>query len=186
MLSFYGHRQLRKLVSCSKWFLLFFSLLMVMVMVFFIVGRTKETETVSSVTSSIPEEVPSAANEEVQVPELEYVRKNHLFKYDPSAPTNYSGGHEGWLQRLSKTVAERLNFKVGQCHVTKLSNSLLLEQSYGWTGLLIEADPVSVKTLKWRNRQAWMADVCLSPKPHPMMIEMAGHDTWPEISPWLC
>lgn len=55
-----------------------------------------------------------------------------------------------------------------------LSNTLLLERDYNWTGLLIEVDPTPLAILKKRNRKAWVADVCLSPEPHPVEVEMKG------------
>jgi len=38
----------------------------------------------------------------------------------------------------------------------------MLERFHGWTGLLIEPDPLNFKDLYERNRKAWLAPVCLS------------------------
>jgi hypothetical protein len=42
------------------------------------------------------------------------------------------------------------------------SNTLELEVQHGWTGLLIEASPTLFQQLKIKNRNAWLANVCLS------------------------
>ena len=43
------------------------------------------------------------------------------------------------------------------------SNTIYLEQMYGWTGLLIEADPYFYTQLMGKNRKAWSINTCLSP-----------------------
>ncbi|KAF4525313.1 hypothetical protein B566_EDAN014922 [Ephemera danica] len=42
------------------------------------------------------------------------------------------------------------------------SNTLFFERQWGWTGLLIEPDPVEIPRLLKKQRQAWIAPVCLS------------------------
>ncbi|XP_050712122.1 uncharacterized protein LOC126996076 [Eriocheir sinensis] len=43
-----------------------------------------------------------------------------------------------------------------------LSNSLWLERELGWTGLLVEPDPVSYSRLVTKHRKAWTSNTCLS------------------------
>lgn len=43
-----------------------------------------------------------------------------------------------------------------------LSNSLWLEQEMGWTGLLVEPNPVSYSRLVAKHRKAWTSNTCLS------------------------
>lgn len=43
-----------------------------------------------------------------------------------------------------------------------LSNSLWLEQELGWTGLLVEPDPVSYSRLVTKHRKAWTSNTCIS------------------------
>lgn len=40
----------------------------------------------------------------------------------------------------------------------------------GWTGLLVECNPVTVPFLKMKKRKAWIANVCLSPFKHPATV----------------
>ena len=51
-----------------------------------------------------------------------------------------------------------------------LSNTLYLERSLNWTGILIEADQDSFSNLMTKNRKAWAAPICLSTKPYPTEV----------------
>ncbi|XP_057367958.1 uncharacterized protein LOC130688956 isoform X2 [Daphnia carinata] len=51
-----------------------------------------------------------------------------------------------------------------------LSNSLYMERSLNWTGLVIEADKLAFNQLTSRNRKAYTSPVCLSTKPYPMEV----------------
>ncbi|XP_069996478.1 uncharacterized protein [Penaeus vannamei] len=44
-----------------------------------------------------------------------------------------------------------------------ISNTLYLEQDLGWTGLLVEADPLLYAALPGKNRKSWSSQTCLSP-----------------------
>lgn len=50
------------------------------------------------------------------------------------------------------------------------SNSLMLEQEYGWRGLLVEADPLNYEKLSSKHRKAWSVQACLSTKNIPMTV----------------
>lgn len=50
------------------------------------------------------------------------------------------------------------------------SNTLPLELRHGWTGLLVEPDPVPLSKLLVRNRNVWIAPVCLSGQPWPTKV----------------
>jgi hypothetical protein len=43
-----------------------------------------------------------------------------------------------------------------------LSNSLLFELQYNWTGLLVETNPDHFEVLKMKNRKAYLTYTCLS------------------------
>lgn len=43
-----------------------------------------------------------------------------------------------------------------------LSNSLWLERELGWTGLLVEPDPMSYSRLVAKRRKAWTSNTCVS------------------------
>ncbi|RXG60738.1 Protein Star [Armadillidium vulgare] len=47
-----------------------------------------------------------------------------------------------------------------------LSNTLWLETELGWSGLLIEANSLSYKSLLSKNRKAWSSNTCLATKPY--------------------
>lgn len=44
----------------------------------------------------------------------------------------------------------------------KLSNTLILERELGWTGLLIEPNPINYKNIPHKHRRAHYAQCCLS------------------------
>jgi len=47
----------------------------------------------------------------------------------------------------------------------RFSNSLFLERTLDWTGLLIETDPKNFELLKAKNRKAWLVHGCLEVRP---------------------
>ena len=51
-----------------------------------------------------------------------------------------------------------------------LSNTLFLEINRNWTGLLVEADPESYKSLLSRNRNTSSIETCLSRKVTPEVV----------------
>ena len=51
-----------------------------------------------------------------------------------------------------------------------LSNTLYMERSLNWSGLLIEADKKIFRKLMTRNRKAYTSPVCLSTDPYPMEV----------------
>ncbi|KAK4007010.1 hypothetical protein OUZ56_012164 [Daphnia magna] len=51
-----------------------------------------------------------------------------------------------------------------------LSNTLFMERSLNWNGLLIEADKNIFKKLLTRNRKTYTSPVCLSKELYPMEV----------------
>ncbi|KAL0122206.1 hypothetical protein PUN28_007152 [Cardiocondyla obscurior] len=49
------------------------------------------------------------------------------------------------------------------------SNTLFLERFSGWSGLLIEADPINFTKMLQKNRRAYLSPTCLSVTKHPTM-----------------
>ncbi|XP_043248770.1 uncharacterized protein LOC122395349 [Colletes gigas] len=49
------------------------------------------------------------------------------------------------------------------------SNTLVLERQLGWTGLLVEADPISFSKMLQKNRKAYLTPTCLGIQPYPTM-----------------
>ena len=50
------------------------------------------------------------------------------------------------------------------------SNTLYLENALGWGGLLIEMDPGLYLQTKGKNRNALLANACLSPEEFPIKV----------------
>ncbi|KAK8378605.1 hypothetical protein O3P69_011235 [Scylla paramamosain] len=48
-----------------------------------------------------------------------------------------------------------------------LSNTLMLERRLGWSGLLVEAEEESYRSLRGKNRRAWSSCACLGARPYP-------------------
>ena len=51
-----------------------------------------------------------------------------------------------------------------------LSNTLLLERMYNWTGILVEASPRYYVPLKEKNRKIWIATLCTSRTSYPNVV----------------
>ena len=50
------------------------------------------------------------------------------------------------------------------------SNTLYMERSLNWTGLLVEASPKNFNKLLEKNRKSWISNTCLSVTPYPEMV----------------
>lgn len=64
------------------------------------------------------------------------------------------------------------------------SNTFFLERDLGWTGLLVEPNPVFFESLLTRHRRAWATDLCLGTKPYPVKTEFwvhTGADPWQSL-----
>ncbi|XP_064108628.1 uncharacterized protein LOC135216997 isoform X2 [Macrobrachium nipponense] len=68
-----------------------------------------------------------------------------------------------------------------------MSNTLWLELHLGWTGLLIEPDPVNFKYLVWKRRKAWLSNTCVSEKEYPKeaVFETLQQRSESYAVPWL-
>nr|XP_027213989.1 uncharacterized protein LOC113807034 isoform X3 [Penaeus vannamei] len=64
---------------------------------------------------------------------------------------------------------QRLGFFVeaGALNGELLSNTLWLERSNNWTGLLVEPTAVTFRYLVWKRRRAWTSNTCLSSTTYP-------------------
>ncbi|XP_063223621.1 uncharacterized protein LOC134531718 [Bacillus rossius redtenbacheri] len=77
----------------------------------------------------------------------------------------------------SKKILNLVNYKkngffveCGALDGETRSNTLVFERTYGWSGLLIEADPSNFAEMVKKNRKAFLSPTCLSIKPHPMKV----------------
>ncbi|KAK7076641.1 hypothetical protein SK128_015310 [Halocaridina rubra] len=67
-----------------------------------------------------------------------------------------------------------------------LSNTLWLEQTKGWTGLLVEPDKISFETMQMRHRKAWTSNTCLSNKAYPKQtVHISWHARDKIDMPWM-
>ena len=51
-----------------------------------------------------------------------------------------------------------------------ISNSLLFEKKLGWTGVLVEPNPIAFQKLQRKRRKAWTINACLSRSKHPETV----------------
>ncbi|KAI9562622.1 hypothetical protein GHT06_010076 [Daphnia sinensis] len=108
---------------------------------------------------------------------VQLIRKNYLVQ---PAPQNVpyqlgnpllldpSDGQAKGILRILRNQTNGFFIECGAYDGETLSNTLYMERSLAWTGLLIETDQISFKAIKGRNRKAFTSPVCLSTKPYPM------------------
>lgn len=65
--------------------------------------------------------------------------------------------------------------EAGACDGENLSNTLFLEISYGWTGLLVEPNPDFLPKLIGMNRHAWILTHCLSTTTRSQVVDFDAH-----------
>ncbi|XP_047485923.1 uncharacterized protein LOC125037005 [Penaeus chinensis] len=82
--------------------------------------------------------------------------------------------HEGIMQMMD---GKRGGFflEAGALDGYYQSNTFFLERDLGWTGLLVEPNPVFFEALLARHRRAWATDLCLGTKPHAYKTEFWVH-----------
>ena len=75
------------------------------------------------------------------------------------------------LQNQSRANNKRGIFvEAGAFDGELISNTLFFELRMGWTGVLIEPNPIAFERLLSKRRKAWSANVCLSTKDHPEIV----------------
>ncbi|XP_068221071.1 uncharacterized protein [Palaemon carinicauda] len=67
------------------------------------------------------------------------------------------------LKRLFSDQPPGFFLEAGALDGEFISNTLHLERELGWTGLLIEADPVLYAALPDKHRRSWSSQSCISP-----------------------
>jgi len=121
---------------------------------------------------------------------INYIKARHLtppskLPYNFTGKYSQSAGEDGEITGAVRTI-----FKTGtsgffvECGGFDgiYSNTLFLEREYGWSGLLIECNPVMVAELRKTHRKAFVADVCVSVTENPAMINITSMDAWPASS----
>ncbi|XP_057372271.1 protein Star-like [Daphnia carinata] len=110
---------------------------------------------------------------------IETIRQHYLNK--PSPPSiplkldsdddkDRSPGQTGVILRLLKNKTDGFFVECGALNGEYMSNSLDLERKYNWSGILIEANPITFQKLLSRNRKAWTLPICLSLEPYPTEV----------------
>nr|CAH0101596.1 unnamed protein product [Daphnia galeata] len=81
-----------------------------------------------------------------------------------------SDGQSKGILRLLRNKTNGFFIECGGDDGEYLSNTLFMERTLNWTGLLIEANKNAFHLLSTRNRKAYLAPLCLSTQPYPMQV----------------
>ncbi|XP_046638633.1 protein Star-like [Daphnia pulicaria] len=101
---------------------------------------------------------------------LQPAPKNLPYRLDHPESLDPSDGQSQAILQILQNTTNGFFIECGGYDGEFLSNTLYMERSLGWTGLLIEADKKAFNQLKYRNRKAYTSPVCLSTKPYPMRV----------------
>ena len=85
-------------------------------------------------------------------------------------------GQDKFVDKLLESKRNGFFVECGAGDGEYLSNTLFLERRRGWSGLLIEADPVSFRKLRSKNRKSYLVNACLSTsdKAQRVQYQLAG------------
>ncbi|KAK9302061.1 hypothetical protein QLX08_005800 [Tetragonisca angustula] len=124
-------------------------------------------------------------NNEIQSPDtknwqryLNEIRKYWIIRrFDPRKSYNLqnpevedqSMGQTRIIRTILKDMRSGFFVECGAYDGETRSNTLALEQFFGWRGLLIEADPLNFSNMMDKNRNAYLTATCLSIKPYPSL-----------------
>ncbi|XP_057380607.1 protein Star-like [Daphnia carinata] len=95
---------------------------------------------------------------------------NIPLKLDSNDTRNRSPGQTDVIMRLLKNQTKGFFVECGALDGEYMSNTIHLERQFSWSGILIEANPVTFKKLSARHRRAWTLPVCLSLEPFPTQV----------------
>jgi hypothetical protein len=86
-----------------------------------------------------------------------------LYNFKVKVP-NVKGqyGQPQVVEEILKGKTNGFFIEAGAYDGEALSNSLLFELQYNWTGLLVEPNPDNFEALQSKNRKAYLTDTCLS------------------------
>lgn len=110
---------------------------------------------------------------------IQYTRIRHLtpppFSGRPvSSPSKMQpDAFGGWVANFFKNKTGGIFIEAGANDGIGGTHTLYLERVLGWTGLLVECNPLVVPLLRSKRRKAWIADVCLSPTGHAGTVSAA-------------
>lgn len=100
--------------------------------------------------------------------------KNVPYQMDHPETIDPSDGQSKEILRILKNLTNGFFIECGGFDGEFLSNTLYMERSLDWTGLLVEADKKAYGQLTSRNRKAYTSPACLSTKPYPMEVVYNG------------
>ncbi|KAK7076640.1 hypothetical protein SK128_015309 [Halocaridina rubra] len=130
---------------------------------------------------------------------INHVRLNYLH---PPSPLPYTltngvelmytkfskGGTWGYIQFHLEALFQHQKagffVEAGALDGEFFSNTLWLESSLGWSGLLVEPDRQSFRDLQKKHRRAWISNTCLSDQSYPkesVFISLHGRKSKTEI-----
>ncbi|XP_064108018.1 uncharacterized protein LOC135216572 [Macrobrachium nipponense] len=88
----------------------------------------------------------------------------YYIKYSKKASWDYI---DHYLKQFFANQTSGFFVEAGALDGEFLSNTLWLEQTLGWKGLLVEPDEDSYRQLLQKHRRAWSSNTCLSNSSHP-------------------
>ncbi|KAG7189632.1 hypothetical protein KM043_017312 [Ampulex compressa] len=109
---------------------------------------------------------------------LDDIRKNWIvWKYksnmsyvlDAPEVTDPSMGQAKAIRNIFSNKKNGFFIECGAYDGETRSNTLVFERFYGWSGLLIEADPLNFSKMLQKNRKAYLSPTCLSIQPRPVV-----------------
>ena len=84
-------------------------------------------------------------------------------------------GQSEYIDKLLQRRRNGIFLESGAYDGETLSNSLFFELHRNWTGILIEANPIPLKSLIKKNRKAFVVRGCLSVTSRPAMVMFSMH-----------
>uniref|UniRef100_A0A0N8DYR3 Uncharacterized protein n=1 Tax=Daphnia magna TaxID=35525 RepID=A0A0N8DYR3_9CRUS len=112
----------------------------------------------------------------IQLIRRDYLRppasKSLAYQMDHPESIDPSDGQSKAILKILQNKRRGFFIEAGGFDGEFLSNTLFMERSLQWSGLLIEADKKAYSKLLKRNRKAFSSPACLSTKPYPMLFTM--------------
>ena len=95
---------------------------------------------------------------------------NAPFDLDNPKIKDQSGGQSSDILRHLNHRRDGFFIEAGAYDGESLSNTLFMERYLNWTGILVEANQKSFRTLLKRQRKSYALPVCLSNAPYPIQV----------------
>ncbi|XP_076050463.1 protein Star-like [Oratosquilla oratoria] len=108
----------------------------------------------------------------IQIIQKKFLHPPSTEPYNLKSPDN-DDPSMGQSEEIRKILGEKRNGFFVECGALDgetRSNTLVFEKKFGWSGILIEADPSNFRLVLNKRRKAWSVDVCLSTQPYPNKV----------------